>query len=1052
MVVTQHRCASTRAVVGLGLGLLLVPLPVGCLAAAGPVLGVPHPHVALERWLPVNGTWTTEGEQFCELSDSADSGDTPFWAIAGQRHWSNYRFGVAVEARDGVGSLFTAIRWQNRENHYALEASDPGGSLRLLLVRDGRETELATVAKAFALGPGRDPVSFVLEGSGPVLRAYVDGKMLLETVDFTFASGLVAVGEKNRRAVFGDFRLAWTQAEVPARMPKLEYSGERRVFVRGEEGVSCLVTVSNAGSEALSGATLRVSMDGLLPRDSALDALEPGADAKVTYPVDTAALREGEYALCCDVREATGRTLASQRFPVWIAARPNPQRFDVLLWGSLGTDEAAMATMQRLGVTSRAVLLFFSERLATFELSPNVIAGADAGQRFGLGGTVRVSTSRILSDETAMVLGVGGKPQLKRHPLNCPNHTQVRERIDEAIDVLGEALERLPGLRFVLLNTETENEERQLAPCRHPGCVERAQQELGMPIPEGLERGWSVVGAPFWKDPAAFGVGDTGIVDDADPYYRFLKWWWQAGSGFVDANQRVSDRLKQHVPHLQTFHDPVLRCPAFLGRCRGLDIVSQWTYTYPSPLGIAQNADELLAVATDRHAVCQTIQFFWYKGAAVGTPTPEKDTTKTDAPVFATDADAWGSYITISPAHLRESVWLALSRPVRMLQFGGSSAICDRPGSYDFTNRDTPQELERLAAELIRPYGPMLREMQSAPRSVAVLSSAASGLFGRTGSFGNTSSAFADWHKAVLLAQLQPHIVLDETVTQGALDGVNVLIVPPCKALPRAVHERVCAFAAAGGTVIADPVLVPSIPNVRRLDFPETKGMTAVAAQAAWVAAGRALDELLRSAGHKWPVWSSSPDVVIATRAGHGARCLFVINDRRCAGPYVGRHGLILDAGVAQETDLFLDAARYAEGVLYDVALRRELQLQRDRDVLKASLLLPPAGGRMLYWSPERLHGVTVRVASAPARPGCAELRVEVMGAEGNPVRGAIPLAVELRDSAGRRDARSGWYCAVDGALDIRVPLALNDRAGAWWVHVEELLAGHRAEAAFTVQ
>ena len=387
-----------------------------------------------------------------------------------------------------------------------------------------------------------------------------------------------------------------------------------------------------------------------------------------------------------------------------------------------------------------------------------------------------------------------------------------------------------------------------------------------------------------------------------------------------------------------------------------------------------------------------------------------------------------------------------------MIQFGGASAICDHPGSYDYTNPDTPQELHRLASELLLPYGPMLREMTAAPRSVAVLSSAASGLFGRTGSYGTTSSAFADCYKAVLLSQLQPQIVFDETLAADGLDGVDVLVIPACKAMLRSVHERVSAFAAKGGIVVAASGLVPTVPGVRYLDVPKTKGLPAVAAQAAWVESGRALAEMLRAAGYRWPVQSNSSDVVIATRGGHGARCVFVINDRRCAGPYVGGHGLILDDGVAQEAELLFDAEPYAAGVVYDVALRRELSLERDGNVLKGKVLLPPAGGRMLYWSPERLHAVRVRIPSVSARPGDATLCVEVTGAEGEPVRGAVPVKVDVCDSAGRRDARNGWYCAVDGRLDIRLPLAVNDRAGAWWVSVEELLAGHRAEAAFTVE
>ena len=67
------------------------------------------------------------------------------------------------------------------------------------------------------------------------------------------------------------------------------------------------------------------------------------------------------------------------------------------------------------------------------------------------------------------------------------------------------------------------------------------------------------------------------------------------------------------------------------------------------------------------------------------------------------------------------------------------------------------------------------------------------------------------------------------------------------------------------------------------------------------------------------------------------------------------------------------------------------------------------------------------------------------------PVKGTQALEVELRDSAGRRHASSGYYCLTNGKFELEIPVARNDRTGFWTVICTDLIAGHRAEAAFRV-
>ena len=86
---------------------------------------------------------------------------------------------------------------------------------------------------------------------------------------------------------------------------------------------------------------------------------------------------------------------------------------------------------------------------------------------------------------------------------------------------------------------------------------------------------------------------------------------------------------------------------------------------------------------------------------------------------------------------------------------------------------------------------------------------------------------------------------------------------------------------------------------------------------------------------------------------------------------------------------------------------------------------------------------------------------VRILMAEGNvsraellaagPVKGTQALEVEIRDSAGRRHASSGYYSLTNGAFELEIPVARNDRTGYWTVICTDLIAGHRAEAAFRV-
>jgi len=316
--------------------LLCLAVQVGCsriYAAAGAAV-VLNPR----SWLPASGQWSADASHIRELSDSADAGDRPFWAVSGNTAWRDYRFEAALQALDGVGSFYLAVRWQNRDNHYALELGEPGGHVRILRTEQGQTTELAAVDSAIKIGVRQEPVPVMFEATGVVLRAYVNGEPVLEVMDDTFAGGCVALGERYRRAVFSELRMVQTTPGPASAGFRIKYAGLRRVFLRDEQDATAQLTITNATAETTEGIRARLELDGLMPHEVSLPSLEPGAETTIHYALNAGQLRESEYALRCTL-SVDGRVLTRKTFAVWVAPRINRSGLEVLCWGSTGVNE-----------------------------------------------------------------------------------------------------------------------------------------------------------------------------------------------------------------------------------------------------------------------------------------------------------------------------------------------------------------------------------------------------------------------------------------------------------------------------------------------------------------------------------------------------------------------------------------------------------------------------------------------------------------------------------------------------------------------------------------
>ncbi len=224
---------------------------------------------------------------------------------------------------------------------------------------------------------------------------------------------------------------------------------------------------------------------------------------------------------------------------------------------------------------------------------------------------------------------------------------------------------------------------------------------------------------------------------------------------------------------------------------------------------------------------------------------------------------------------------------------------------------------------------------------VAFLESFASAMFARRGTYGWCGGWAGDAYHVMLYAHLQPEIVYDETITARGLDGFRVLVMCDCDVLTAKRGRPGTRVPGTGGIVVGDDRLAPAIkPDIVLAPYKRTG--RADEDRAALVALAAQLRSQLdaRYARH---VDTSNPDVIPYLRRYRNADYVFVVNDRREYGEYVGQHGLVMENGLPSRTTL---TVRRSAGVIYDLVEHRPLATRSENGALAADLELGPCDGR----------------------------------------------------------------------------------------------------------
>ncbi len=954
---------------------------------------------------------------------------------------------AALRPQGGAGPIMLALRFQDPWNHYRLRIA---GSTQVAIERvcAGWQEVLAETTLAEGIRrPAGEPAPLVtFTAAGSTLIASVEGAPVLHAYDNTFTTGRAALGLNRLNGRFDSVALHAASAhEPPADFPwaglrlRLGLRERDRAFGRdaGTIGVPASIenwTAGPVGPLRVVATLIRQSLYADPVAEVAVNPLAAGESTNLRVPLDPARYRSGRYALVLRLR-AGEETVATDAVALEIGPPVPAERMDVLWWGGANVAEQVEA-VAAAGVT---VMHEFGQR------SPDLLA---LGTRLGL---TYYSYPPRIDTAPAEIKANFENPHASPHaPMVDELDPEAREWALQVARDHARSWRSNRRLRYILLNTEYEGHSY---PNLSAEAEARYRERLGFPRPAEAV-------APYIAPATSLELFPDRIIPDDAPLYRWFRFFYAEGGGALNGITCDQARAIEEIfPQVTTFHDPVLRGPQFAGRWDGMELLNHWTYVERNPLDVAAFADELACLGRRsgwRQQISQMIQVIAYADSAMPGLRP-------DAPEYLRDAP----FVAIPPDILTEAVWLVMSRPVDMIAFHGLQTAIEtqEQETYRYTNPNTLSALGRVTEALIEPYGPALRRIKDRPGPrVALLLSAANTVFGRIAEGGGTRSL----HNPLTAARLGVDVLYDADVQEGALAKYSVLAIPQCRFLLASVRERIDEFQRAGGTVLLDGDAMLEIPGA--ITLPEVaadhQGATLELVPGEVIevgdsprarldadlrlAAAALRERLLPRLGEPPFVDSPHPYVVLDARRSGELSYIFAINDRRIAGPYLGRFGAVLERGVPITATVELCEA---PGALYDALQRRQLGLSATESGGSAvDVQLEPGWGALLVACVEPLGPAELTVSDRTEGSGPVTVRVQARYASGRDVAGVVPLRVDVFSPDGALNDYSRFTATeADGSLAMSVPIADNEPAGLWAVRVTELVGGHVTVAGFQV-
>ncbi|MEN6401586.1 MAG: LamG-like jellyroll fold domain-containing protein [Armatimonadia bacterium] len=942
---------------------------------------------------------------------------------------------------------------------YSFYLSKAGENKRRFMSSLGFGKDSAFISgPVFDVEPGKwMHAAMTYDGAGRV-RFFLDGKLVSKQL----LEGRGPVTNGSNGLVIGD-RFGSTHSGFPGYLAQVRvskgivpyFSGglivglgrARSAYVRMEKNVSLALQIANDSPTPMTNGKVQVTFGGVT-KNVTIPDLAPNAETSIPLALDTT-VRPGTYDLkALATAVSNGQPVRIEKeIPLTIVPRPLPNQMPVVMWGTGDI-----------------------ERLKSIGFTHNLIGLGDNGLIWNRGTVGPAMTSdaieqqgKLLDDYLKNGLNgavsahpgtwVTGNPERKAkynrvdrlgvertNPNVCGNFKEVQEFCYNVGASIAQTFGQYPALTAALIHSEVRDGS-DLCFHEHDKAAFKAASGFDIPAEAAGKNGINY--------RALKGFPANRVIPDDYQLLTFYKWFWKNGDGWNILHSQLSNGIKSTGrKDLWTFFDPAVRVPDIWGSGGDVDVISQWTYSYPDPIKIGQATDELFAMAGGKpgQQVMKMTQIIWYRSQTAPKP-PDNEADRKDWEKKLPNAEE-AAFITIAPDHMREAFWSKISRPIRGIMYHGWGSLVDIGATkgYVFTNPETQNVLTDLTHNVVRPLGPTLLQVPDRKTDVAMLESAASQIFAGRGSYGWSSSWEADMHLILQWAHLQPRILFDETIMRDGLDDYRVLVMPNCDVLTQGVVDRIKAFQKRGGIVVADENLCPAIlpdivvPTAKRTGKAD---QDKAALQVKAAALRKELDPFYSRYGD-----SPEADIVLRFRQYGGSDYLFALNDKREFGDYVGHHGKVMEKGLPLSSRLWV--ARKA-GTIYDLVKHCAVPSKPVAGGMQFEASFGPGDGKVFLITPAPVASVKVTAPAKVKRGGGVDIVVAVLDAKGQPLSAVVPVQLQVTDSKGQQAEFSGYYGAKDGKAIVHLDVASNDPTGTWQIKAKELASGLSKQQALTV-
>ena len=813
----------------------------------------------------------------------------------------------------------------------------------------------------------------------------------------------------------------------------LPAEGSRKVFERLEKGAVLHGLFRNALNTPLENITVKTSANSRGTAAKKLNKLLPRTTLPLEFPVETTLL-PGEYQLQVDFFDKSGKRIFSKNLEYTLV--PSYGDFlPVLLWGNYDN----FKDLRKIGFTHQIVHLFPKQGSFTAAARKKWIPHLDANLKEGLYtfGTFHAH-HRFLAARRFLRTDKEGKVY-PRANLEA-SHPEVRLEFAEAVRSTVAGVGDHPAFDGALINSEVRDGS---LPSFGSGVEPAAFKKFaGFEVPRTIS-GKSPM--PYNGDPS---FPWDRVISSKRKDLVFLRWFWDTGDGWNPLQTLLSrtmhETLKgfEHKKRFFTFYDPATRVPPRWGSGGEVDMLGQWTYTYPDPIKIGQATDELLAMAQGRpgQKIGSMTQAIWYRSK-----TAPAGKSVTPSPAWLKE-EKEAQFISIAPDSLREAFWSKISRRLDAIMYHGVGSLVARTDhkGYRMTNLESRAVLEKLNKEVTRPLGPMLKRVPERPLEVAILESDAASFYApRHFPAGWSKNWIADLHLALQWGHFQAGIIYDDHLLNNKnIDSLKVLFVPGLEVVTEELLAKLNELRSKGVILVGDEFTLPALMVDLRIKSVRRDEKAPAATKAQLQKLGALLAKSLEKHFSR-SATASNQDIILRERGGKGADYLFILNDKRTFGNYVGQWKMVQEKGVANSGTVSVNSS--AQGA-YDLVNHCEIPFERKGRVCRFKVTLPPGDGKLFLLLDRKIGKAEVKLPGTIRKGEKFAVNCRMTDTRGELLAEFLPVELIMTDSAGNRLPGSGFYTTEKGLLTVNEVMAPNAASGKMKTVLRCLATGKRVE------